>query len=146
MTDPGWHHGVLASDGYPGERIGERPACSLRFGDRQFDLVGAGPPGENLPDRALRLRGGQPRRIPYQSEDRLETLRLLARCREPVKRSQQIGGVSIELPKLGELVPQDREDEAGIEFRVAGAPGLEPSVFVVLDQAVIRDCGERPTG
>ena len=142
VPDPGRHHGVLARDRDPGERVGERPAGALRFRDRQLDLVGAGPPGENLPDRALRFRGGRPRRVPYQPEDRLETLRLLARCCEPVEGRQQIGIVSSEFSKLGELVSQDGEDEAGIEFRVAGLPGLKPSVLIMLDQAVIRVAGK----
>ena len=142
VPDPGRHDGVLARDRDPGERVGERPAGALRFRGRQLDLVGAGPPGENLPDHALRLRGGWPRRIPYQSENCLETLRILARCRQPVEGRQQIGIVSSEFSKLGELVLQHGEDEAGIEFRVAGLPGPEPSVLIVLDQAVIRVAGK----
>ena len=50
--------------------------------------------------------------------------------------------VSSEFSKLGELVSQDGEDEAGIEFRVAGLPGLELSVLIMLDQAVIRVAGK----
>ena len=51
---------------------------------------------------------------------------------------QQIGVISCEFFELGELVSQHGEDEASIDLGIAGAPGLEPPVLVVLDQAVIR--------
>ena len=142
MPNPGWHHGVFARHRDPGERVSERPAGSPRFRDRQLDLVGAGPARENLSDRALRLRGARPWRIPCQPEDRFKSLRLLARSCEPVEGRQQFGVVSCEFLELRELVSQNGEDEPGIEFRVAGPPGLEPPVLVVLDQAVIRVAGE----
>ena len=142
MTDPRRHDGVLARDRDPGECVGERPAGALRFRDRQFDLVGAGPAGEDVPDRPLRGRRDGPGCVPHRPEDRLETLWLLGRGCKPVEGHQQIGVVSCEFLQLGELVSQDGEDEAGIEFRVAGPPGLKPAVLVVLDEAVIRVAGK----
>ena len=142
MTHPGRHDGVLAGHRDPGERVGERPAGSPGFGDRQFDLVGAGPAGEDLPDRTVRLGWIRPRRTRHRLEERFEALRLLARCREPTEGRQQIGGVPGEFPQLDELVPKDGEDEPGVAFGIAGVPGLEPPVLVVLDQAVIRVAGK----
>ena len=55
---------------------------------------------------------------------------------------QQIGAVLGEFSEFCELVSQDGENKAGIEFRVAGLPGLEPSVLIVLDQVVIRVAGK----
>ena len=55
---------------------------------------------------------------------------------------QQIGVVSCEFSKLGELVSEDGEHEPGVDFGVAGAPGLEPPILIVLDQAVIRVAGK----
>ena len=142
VTDPGRHDGVLAGHRDPGERVAERPAGSLGLGDRQFDLVGAGLVGENLPDRTLRRGWIRPWRIRYRLEERFEALRLLDGCREPTEGAQQIGGIPSKSPELGELVSKDGEDEPGVEFGGAGPPGLERPILVVLDQAVIRVAGK----
>ena len=55
---------------------------------------------------------------------------------------QQIGVVSSEFPQLGQLVSEDGEHEPSVDFGVAGAPGLETPVLIVLDQAVIRVAGK----
>lgn len=51
--------------------------------------------------------------------------------------SQEVGIGSSEFSELLKLVSQDGEHESGVEFGVAGVPGLEPSVLIVLDQAVV---------
>ena len=51
-------------------------------------------------------------------------------------------GIAREFPQLGQLVSEDGEYEPCVDFGVAGAPGLETPVLIVLDQAVIRVAGK----
>ena len=88
---------MLARNGDPGERVGERSAGALGFRDRQLDLECAGPAGEDLPDGALRGQRVGPGRVPQQ------ILRTAARVEEQSQGAHIVHAVS----EVSETEPGD---------------------------------------
>ena len=139
MPDPGGHDGISAGDGKPCKRIGQRPSispCSHR-------LTALGP-ASRTHQAAI---NGRPRLVFSRpggtAQFRKEGFEPCPcrRCRgQPVPGKEQVGvGAAERIPLFIEQV----ERQPCVQLRVVDLASQQPTVLIVLDEAMIGIGGER---
>ena len=136
VAHPGRHDRIAAGDREPGQRVGQRPAGRGRLGHRLARVGGAGRALQPAAERRMGLGLHGPGRTTKRREEIVEgavhAIRL-GRGQPVPGRQQGWLGFAQRLPLLAE----DRQREAGVQFRVIDPPAHEAAVLIVLDQAVI---------
>ena len=141
MAHPGRHHRVTSRNRQPCQRVGQSPSVFSRPAQDLPPLSHAGcaqkSPGNSRPGLAVRRSS----RIAELREEIVQTAVQDAGLRggQPVPGREQIRG---RLLQGCLLVPEDRQGNPGVQLRVVHALALEPSVLIVLDEAMIGIAGE----